>query len=83
MQFVSMILDEESQEILENNKEIVEAFRQWYEYHRYHICLPNGEVGMVSPEGRTEENIKYEGPNSMLQYYDHVINKTFSFNPFT
>jgi len=78
-----LILGEGCQEVLEDNSEILEAFRDWYEKHRYHIQLPNGEIGMVSLEGRTETNIKDDGLNPVLQYYDHVIAKTFSFNPFT
>ncbi len=45
--------------------------------------MPNGETAMVSQEGRTETNIKDDGMNPVLQYYDHTIGKNFSFNPST
>ena len=61
-----LILGEGSQEILEDNKEILESFRNWYEKHRYHVELPNGETGMVSLMGRTETNIKDDGMNPVL-----------------
>jgi hypothetical protein len=37
-----------SQEALTTNPQIVNAIKTWYETHKYHIMLPNGNVAMVT-----------------------------------
>ena len=37
-----------SQEALTTNPQIVTAIKTWYETHKYHIMLPNGNVAMVT-----------------------------------
>jgi hypothetical protein len=67
-----------SQEVLEQNSEIIAALRKWYETHRYHVPLPNDKVGLVTSTGNAGEA---EGGDFI--YYDNILQLSFSFNPFT
>jgi len=64
---------------ISQNPEILAALRKWYETHRFHIPLPNTQVGLVSSYGYYGGDATDQG---QFTYYDNVLNLTFAFNPF-
>ena len=64
-----------SHEQLVASPEIMTAFRKWYETHRYHITLPDGRKGLVSPAGFSgTEGDDYK---DMFMYYDYTHSLVF------
>ena len=60
---------------LSENADVLAVLRKWYETHRYHIRLPDGQLGMVTSTGNASEG-------SDFTYYDDGLGITFNFNPF-
>ena len=69
-----------SVEALTSSPQIVAAIKTWYETHKYHITLPNGNVAMVTAQNCLATGSE-ENPLDAFVYYDDVQKVSFSFDP--
>ena len=77
---VCSIIDKE---ILENS-DIHEALREYFEMHKQHIKLPDGQTALVTNLGRQNAiEATDESPASPFVYFDSKLNVKFSFDPQT
>ena len=68
-----------SRDLLVQSSEIMNAFRKWYETHRYHIVLPDGRKVMVSSKEHSGQ--ESEDPRDLFTYYDIAQQLVFNFDP--
>ena len=68
-----------SQDLLVQSSDIMNAFREWYETHRYHIVLPDGRKVMVSSKEHSGQKSKH--PRDLFTYYDFAQQLVFKFDP--
>lgn len=68
-----------SRELLLQDSNIMNAFKKWYETHRYHIVLPDGRKAMVTATGHSGQ--EGEDPKDLFTYYDYSHQLVFQFNP--
>lgn len=71
-----------SPDLINQSDQIMQALKLWFETHKYHILLPEGNKVLVTAQGCLATG-EETNPMDQFKYYDDVAKVVFTFDPIT